>query len=99
MSRNIFQHNKNIFDSINSFNLLEKARYNAPRNNKQITNLNPTNKPPKKIQYRIQEHNTINNYYKGVAHIDNIKKDTPPYYGVHETGAGSISYNDFFKVK
>ena len=45
------------------------------------------------------EHNTINNYYKGVAHIDYVKKDTPPYYGVHETGSRSISYNDFFKVK
>ncbi len=98
MSRNTFEHNKNILNSINSFNLLEKTRYNAPRDNsKKITNLNPSNKPPKQIKYRIQEHNTINNYYKGVAHIDYVKRDTPPYYSVQETGSRSISYDDFFK--
>ena len=94
---NRFEYNKNILNSINSFNLLEKVRYNAPRDNKQITNLNLSNKPPKQNKYRIQEHNTINNYYKGVAHIDYVKKDTPPYYGIHETGAGLISFNEFFK--
>ena len=60
---NTFEHNKNILNSINSFNLLEKVRYNAPRNNKQITNLIPSNLPPKQIKYRCQEHNTIKNYY------------------------------------
>ena len=60
---NQFEHNKNILNSINSFNLLEKVRYNAPRDNKQITNLNMSNKPPKQKKYRIQEHNAINNYY------------------------------------
>ena len=44
---NTFQHNRNILNSINSFNLLEKVRYDAPRDNKHITNLNPSNKPPK----------------------------------------------------
>ncbi len=44
---NTFEHNRNILNSINSFNLLEKVRHNAPRNNKQITNLNPSNLPPK----------------------------------------------------
>ena len=39
----------------------------------------------------------MNNPYIGIAHIDYVKKDTPPYYGLHETGSGSISYNDFFK--
>ncbi len=29
---NTFEHNKNILNSINSFNLLEKVRHNAPRN-------------------------------------------------------------------
>ena len=96
---NTFEHNRNILNNINSFNLLEKVRYNAPRNNKQITNLNPSNLPPKQIKYRIQEHNTINNYYQGIAHIDYVKKDTPPYYGLHETGSRSISYDDFFKIK
>ena len=52
---NKFEHNKKILKSINSFNLLEKIRYEAPRDNKQITNLNPSNKPPKQIKYRIQE--------------------------------------------
>ena len=94
---NKFEHNKNILNSINSFNLLEKVRHNAPRNNKQITNLNPSNLPPKQNKYRIQEHNTINNYYQGVAHIDYIEKYTPPYYGIYETGTSSISYNEFFK--
>ncbi len=56
---NTFEHNRNILNSINSFNLLEKVRYNAPRDNKQITNLNPSNLPPKQIKYRCQEHNTI----------------------------------------
>jgi hypothetical protein len=41
----------------------------------------------------------MNNPYIGIAHIDYVKKDTPPYYGLHETGSGSISYEDFFKVK
>ncbi len=40
----------------------------------------------------MQEHDAIDNYYKGIAHMDYIKKDTPPYYGLHETGSGSISY-------
>ncbi len=44
---NTFEHNKNLFKSINNFNLLEKARYEAPRNTKQITNLNLSNRPPK----------------------------------------------------
>ena len=70
---NTFEHNRNILNSINSFNLLEKARHNAPRNNRQITNLNPSNLPPKQIKYRCQEHNTTNNYYKGIAHIDYMK--------------------------
>ena len=96
---NTFEHNKKLLNSINSFKLLQKVGQNAPRNNKQITNLNPSNLPPKQIKYRCQEHNTIKNYYKGVAHIDYVKKDTPPYYGLHETGSRSISYNDFFKVK
>ena len=39
----------------------------------------------------------MNNPYIGIAHIDYVKKDTPPYYGLHETGSGSISYDDFFK--
>ena len=94
---NTFEHNKNLFNSINTFNLLSKTRYEAPRDTKQITNLNLSNRPPKQIKYRCQEHNTINNYYKGIAHIDYVKKDTPGYYGLHETGSGSISYADFFK--
>ena len=52
---NTFQHNRNILNSINSFNLLEKVRYDAPRDNKQITNLNPSNKPPKQKKYRIHK--------------------------------------------
>ena len=48
---NKFEHNKNILNSINSFNLLEKVRHNAPRNNKQITNLNPSNLPPKQNKW------------------------------------------------
>ena len=30
---NTFEHNKNILNSIKSFNLLDKVKYNAPRNN------------------------------------------------------------------
>jgi hypothetical protein len=92
---NTFQHNRNILNSIIFFNLSELVRHNAPRNNKQITNLNLSNLPPKQIRYRIQEHNALNaidNYYKGIAHIDYVKKNTPPCYGLHETGSGSISY-------
>ncbi len=85
---------KNILNSINSFNLLEKARREAPRESKQITFLN---KPPKLIQNKIREHNKINNPNKTVAHIDYIEKYIPPYYGINETGAISISYNEFFK--
>jgi hypothetical protein len=96
---NTFEHNKNLLKSINTFNLLEKTRYNAPRDKKQITNLNPTIRPPKQIHHKIIDNDKINNPYKGIAHIDYVKKDTPPYYGLHETGSRSISYNDFFKVK
>ena len=94
---NSFEYNKNLLNSINSFNLLEKIRYNAPRDTKQITNLNPTNRPPEQIYPRIIDDSNLNNPYRGIAHIDYIKKDTPPYYGLHETGSGSISYSDFFK--
>ncbi len=38
-----YEHYRNILNSMNSFNLLEKLKHNAPRNNKQITNLNPSN--------------------------------------------------------
>ena len=46
-----------------------------------------------------ENNNKMNNPYIGIAHIDYVKKDTPPYYGLHETGSRSISYDDFFKVK
>ena len=36
---NTFEHNKNLLKSINTFNLLEKTRYNAPRDKKQITHI------------------------------------------------------------
>ena len=93
---NKFEYNRSILESLKSFNLLEKKRYDAPRDKRQIKFSNPL---PKQIKYRCQEHNTTNNYYKGIAHIDYVKRDTPPYYGIHETGSRSISYNDFFKVK
>ena len=91
---NKFEYNRSILESLKSFNLLEKKRYEAPRDKRQIKFSNPL---PKQIKYRCQEHNTTNNYYKGVAHIDYVKRDTPPYHGLHETGSGSISYKDFFK--
>jgi hypothetical protein len=78
---NKFEHNKNLLNSINSFNLLEKVGYNAPRDKKQTTNLNPSNTPPKQINYRFTDHDKINNPYKTVAHVDYIEKYTPPYYG------------------
>ena len=96
---NTFEHNRSILKSINSFNLLEKARYEAPRDARQFTNLNPSNRPPKQTHHKIIDNDKLNNPYIGIAHIDYVKKDTPPYYGLHETGSGSISYDDFFKVK
>ena len=91
---NKFEYNRSILESLKSFNLLEKKKYEAPRDKRQIKFSNPL---PKQIKYRCQEHNTTNNYYKGIAHIDYVKRDTPPYCGLHETGSGSISYKDFFK--
>ena len=38
---NTFEHNRNILKSINSLNLLEKTRYEAPNNMKQTTFSNP----------------------------------------------------------
>ena len=93
---NTFEHNRNILKSINTFNLLEKTRYEAPRDTKQMKFSNPL---PKQRQHKIIDNSKINNPYIGIAHIDYVKKDTPPYYGLHETGSRSISYNDFFKVK
>ena len=93
---NTFEHNRNILKSINTFNLLEKKRYEAPRDKRQIKFSNPL---PKQKYHKIIDDNKINNPYIGIAHIDYVKKDTPPYYGLHETGSGSISYEDFFKVK
>ena len=93
---NTFEHNRSILKSINTFNLLEKSRYEAPRDLKQTTFSHPL---PKQRHHKIIDNSKMNNPYIGIAHIDYVKKDTPPYYGVHETGAGSISYNDFFKVK
>ncbi len=93
---NTFEHNRNILKSINTFNLLEKARYEAPRDTKQTTFSNPL---PKQKHHKIIDNDKMNNPYIGIAHIDYVKKDTPPYYGLHETGSRSISYDDFFKVK
>ena len=93
---NTFEHNRNILKSINTFNLLEKTRYEAPNNMKQKTFSNPL---PKQKYHKIIDNSKMNNPYIGIAHIDYVKKDTPPYYGLHETGSGSISYEDFFKVK
>ena len=93
---NTFEHNRNILKSINTFNLLEKTRYEAPNNMKQTTLSNPL---PKQKYHKIIDNSKMNNPYIGIAHIDYVKKDTPPYYGLHETGSGSISYEDFFKVK
>jgi hypothetical protein len=47
---NKFEYNKNILNSINSFNLLEKVRCEAPREPKNITFLN---KPPQLNQYKL----------------------------------------------
>ena len=93
---NTFEHNRNILKSINTFNLLKKTRYEAPRDTKQIKFSNPL---PKQRHHKIIDNNKMNNPYIGKAHIDYVKKDTPPYYGLHETGSKSISYEDFFKVK
>ena len=93
---NTFEHNRNILKSINTFNLLEKTRYGAPDNMKQTTFSNPL---PKQKYHKIIDNSKMNNPYIGIAHIDYVKKDTPPYYGLHETGSKSISYDDFFKVK
>ena len=93
---NTFEHNRNILKSINTFNLLEKTRYEAPKDIKQTTFSNPL---PKQRHHKIIDNSKMNNPYIGIAHIDYVKKDTPPYYGLHETGSGSISYEDFFKVK
>jgi hypothetical protein len=38
---NTFEHNRNILKSINTFNLLEKTRYEAPKDIKQTTFSNP----------------------------------------------------------
>jgi hypothetical protein len=38
---NTFEHKRNILKSINSFNLLEKTRYEAPRDTKQTIFSNP----------------------------------------------------------
>ena len=91
---NTFEHNRNILKSINTFNLLEKTRYEAPKDIKQTRFSNP---PPKQRYHKIMDNSKMNNPYIVIAHIDYVKKDTPPYYGLHETGSGSISYNDFFK--
>ena len=93
---NTFEHNRSILKSINSFNLLEKTRYEAPKDMKQTTFSKPL---PKQRHHKIIDNSKMNNPYIGIAHIDYVKKDTPPYYGLHETGSGSISYEDFFKVK
>ena len=75
---NKFEYNISILESLKSFNLLEKKRYEAPRDKRQIKFSNPL---PKQIKYRCQEHNTTNNYYKGIAHIDYVKKDTLHIFG------------------
>ena len=68
--------------------------YKLQGTTKQTTFSNPL---PKQRHHKIIDNNKMNNPYIGIAHIDYVKKDTPPYYGLHETGSGSISYDDFFK--
>jgi hypothetical protein len=55
---NKFEYNRSILESLKSFNLLEKKKYEAPRDKRQIKFSNPL---PKQIKYRCQEHNTTNN--------------------------------------
>jgi len=47
---NTFEHNRNILKSINTFNLLEKTRYEAPKDIKQTTFSNPL---PKQKYHKI----------------------------------------------
>ncbi len=53
---NTFEHNRNILKSINTFNLLEKTRYEAPRDTRQIKFSNP---PPKQKYHKIIENDKL----------------------------------------
>ncbi len=51
---NTFEHNRNILKSINTFNLLAKTRYEAPRDTRQTTFSNPL---PKQRHHKIIDNN------------------------------------------
>ena len=70
---NTFEHNRNILKSINSFNLLEKARYEALRDTRQIKFSNPL---PKQKYHKIIENDKMNNPYRDVIEPPNPVRDS-----------------------
>jgi len=59
---NTFEHNRSILKSINTFNSLEKSRYEAPREIKQTAFSHPL---PKQRHHKIIDNSKMNNPYIG----------------------------------
>jgi hypothetical protein len=95
-----FKQKKDIVNSINAFNELEKVRLNyVPK--KKVLILNQSNISPDMMN-TIRNNNAYedefgrnHNKYKNTPHIDSIPKYTPPYYAPGETGYGSFNYESF----
>ena len=97
-----FKQKKDIVNSINAFNELEKVRLNyVPK--KKVLILNQSNISPDMMN-TIRNNNAYedefgrnHNKYKNTPHIDSIPKYTPPYYAPGETGYGSFNYESYLQ--
>ena len=93
---------KDIVNSRNAFNELEKIRLNA-KPIKKVLILDQSNIAPDMMN-TIRNNNAFenefwrtHNNYKLTAHIDTIPKYTPPYYAPQETGYGSFNYTSYLQ--
>lgn len=91
---------KDIVNSREAFNELEKIRLKAKPTKKDLI-IDPSNIPPDMMN-TIRNNNAFedefwrtHNKYKLTPHIDSKPKYTPPYYAPHETGYGSFNYESY----
>ena len=93
---------KDIVNSREAFNELEKVRLKA-KPTKKVLILDPSNIPPDMMN-TIRNNNAFENEfwrthnpYKLTPHIDSKPKYTPPYYAPQETGYGSFNYESYLQ--
>ena len=102
MNINSFSFKKDIVNSREAFNKLEKIRLEA-KPTKKVLILDPSNIPPDMMN-TIRNNNAFedefwrtHNPYKLTPHIDFKAKYTTPYHAPQETGYGSFNYSTYMQ--